>query len=257
MEEMCLISIYADNLIYWFALSYCMTAKQTPEKPSRYWHEAFESIKGRNDVKVHLLLHLLHGEDYAYNIAKFYRKSSIEINPLCDQSQIQPILSDMEKKEFLRSRNPPSVRRNKKFFSLNPAILQSPTGACPYHLPEGVLSIRNEDVEKLFTGLEKKGRPNSDQSGIETFDFVTFLLAARDLAKVESDDLKTDLEKMPAKFEPGDQARIEAADLATDLANLAQSIDTYIAEVWRLEREKRRINSLKYNVVAYVAPRKE
>ncbi|HRR42503.1 MAG TPA: hypothetical protein P5244_14815, partial [Syntrophales bacterium] len=171
--------------------------------------------------------------DYAYNIAKFYRKSSIEINPLCDQSQIQPILSDMEKKEFLRSRNPPSVIRNKKFFSLNPAILQSPTGACPYHLPEGVLSIRNEDVEKLFAGLEKKGRPNSDQSGIETFDFVTFLLAARDLA------------------------RIEAADLATDLANLAQSIDTYIAEVWRLEREKRRINSLKYNVVAYVAPRKE
>lgn len=239
MEIMDIFSIYGKIIPYFHIWRYlnisarpisnCMTAKQTPEKPSRYWHEAFESIKGRNDVKVHLLLHLLHGEDYAYNIAKFCSGSSIELNPLCDQSQIQPILSDMEKKGFLLSRKPPSVRKI-KYFLINPAILQSPAPG-PYHIPidgeDVVFSIREEDIKKFFAALKKVNRTYPAQSGTTKFDFVTFLIAVGEKAK------------------------------GLGFEDLGKSIDTYIAEVGRLEREKRRINSLEFNVVAYVAPRKE
>lgn len=204
-----------------------MTANQKTEKTLRYWHEVFKTIKGRNEVKVYLLLHLLHGSDYAYNIAKFYRESNIGLSPLGDPSQLQPILSEMEKEGFLSSKKSEASVRPRRYFSINPAILQSPTGNSPYHLPEGALSIQEKDLKELFAAMEKEKRIDPAQFGITKFDFVTFLLAVSEKAKY------------------------------LGFTSLGQSMDAYLAEVDRLEREKRRINSLEYHMKANIVPPKK
>ncbi|MDF0594264.1 helix-turn-helix transcriptional regulator [Methanotrichaceae archaeon M04Ac] len=193
-----------------------MTANQTTEKTPLYWHVALEDSKGRNDVKIHLLLHLLYEEDYAYNIANFFKKSKIKINTLCEQSQIQPILADMENKGFLLSRKSEASPRVRRYFSINPAILQSPMNATLHILSSGRgLYIRKEDLEELFAALKGCKRPDPSQLGIQKFDFIAFLLAVRALADVYG-------------FLP-----------------LSRELDLYISEVERIEREVRRIYAKK------------
>ena len=163
-------------------------------------------------MKVLLLLHLLHGEDYAYNIAKFFKESSIKINTLCDQSQIQPILNEMEREGFLTSRKSKASVRVRRYFSINPAILQSPMNATLHILSSGRgLHIGKKDLEELFAALKGRKRPDPSQIGILKFDFIAFLLAVSALAD-----------------EYG-------------LSPLAHKLNLYISEVERIEREERRI----------------
>ncbi len=167
------------------------------------------------------LLYLVLGEDYAYNMAKQFAEVSTDVNALKDQSQLHPLLKDLEERGFLISKKDKEDGRVHKYFSINPQILCSPNSLEVYPLPGdgGVLGIDLNDVRSFMDELGKKDRNRylkqwGKMRGTDKYDFITFLLAIQE----EANSLKR--------------------------TNLAQGIQAYISEIQRLEREKRRVHTL-------------
>lgn len=183
------------------------------------WHEAFDDAKGVNSAKVLALLYLMLGKDYAYRIAKQFNDVSTGINALKDQSQLQPLLKDLEKRGFLVSEKVKEDGRDRKYFSINPQILCSPNPIEEvYPLPGdgGAISIKRDDVTSFMNELAKKDRKQYLEKwgkirGTYKYDFVTFLLTVQEEAN------------------------------SANRTGLAQGIQAYISEIQRLERERRRV----------------
>lgn len=209
------------------------------EKGERgYWHEVFDNVKGSPIAKTLALLYLSMREDYAYNIAAQFKKLPINVKALKDQSQLQPILKDFEEKSFLVSRKEKIDGRDRKYFFINPQILYSPDGTENYPLlNKGSLGISYDDIkvflcdlsqtdcEKYLKGWDKSA--NVLQRSTEKYDFITFLLALQEEARIHN------------------------------RVSLAQGFDAYIVEIQRLEREKRREHILTSTIKAHIAKRKD
>jgi hypothetical protein len=212
-----------------------------------YWHEVFEEVKGTKPAKVLALLYLaVLGEGYAYDMVKPFpsknkkKKMEFNIKSFKDQSQIQPILKDLEKREFLISRIEKTDGRERRIFSLNPRILCTPDGSKIYQLPgDRVLGITEDDARKFLDKLaaEHRGQKyylkqwdvegiSKDYVtlGIRKYDFITVLLAMQEEARV------------------------------LNYLDLANKFGAYVTEIWRLENERRRIHELTCGISAYILP---
>jgi hypothetical protein len=74
-----------------------------------------------------------------------------------DQSQLQPILKDLEEKGFLTSKYDIVDWRKRKNFSVNVKVLRSPTGSRFYHLPgRSMLDIVDNYIKSLLIDWAKK-----------------------------------------------------------------------------------------------------
>jgi hypothetical protein len=198
-----------------------MTVIREADANITYWHEVFGEVKGTNSAKVCALLYLAMGTDYAYNMAIQFRNSKIGDKALIDQSQLQPILSDLEKKKFLTSKEDTRGGRKRKYFTLNRQVLCSPTGVEFYHLPPcSVLNISDDQIEDFLIELGKRDRNQyfSRIKSVNRFDFITFLVILQEEARVHCKD------------------------------NAAQHLDAYLREIERLERDRRRVHLQSYRL---------
>jgi len=172
-----------------------------------YWHEI---IKDYDNVEVKgskkyiysestaaiILLILAFGKDHAYNIAVLFQEwASLNELPrasvLKDPSKMSVMLKKMNDDDFIILDGVTVVNgRERKIYTINPRIIQSPVVSPPYKRADGtVLEIPIILVEKFLTWLSESGKHSSIKEqftetlhNLEKFDYLTFLSFIKEIA---------------------------------------------------------------------------
>jgi hypothetical protein len=182
---------------------------------SGYWHKKIRKLKihslskvGHNkryaikeDVASLILLYLLLGKDYTYNMAKeFSRNLTTEkgwkkeqinlLRSVKEQSQLQPILKLMSKKKFLIESKLDSEGRSRICYEVNPAIIVAPYYSDTYdseYISEiyGPIKIPEDQIRQLLQKMEEKSREAYFRkwSDIPNLKFDAFLGEVKDEAR--------------------------------------------------------------------------
>jgi len=183
------------------------------------WHEKIKGLKIRTpsqngnkkkqykikeDVASFILMYLTLKEDYAYKMAFQFSKYLTEKNgwkqelvedfkSLKDQSQLQPILSQMEKDKFLTSRKRKEGGRPRRYFRINPAVLLNPCEHSTQYVSDiyGAINVSEDQIARLLQKLEERFSEThsikpSSESTLEFKDVIYFIMKnARDVGMHE------------------------------------------------------------------------
>ena len=145
-----------------------------------------KSLEGHGAAAVLVLIYLVYGEDYPYNMAKFFKDNLSEkkgwkpeqlkhFKKLLDLSQLQTLLTNMRNKELLLSQ----YVGDRHYFRINPRILFfAASRYCSWHQREAETQWVKNDLKiyRFLGALKTRDRLSYFKrwSTIELFDFITF-----------------------------------------------------------------------------------
>jgi DNA-binding transcriptional ArsR family regulator len=180
------------------------------------WHRAIKVFKAEEEehdgeaATLVLMWLAIKGEDYAYNMAKIFKKELIVENGWAEEqlaylrslkkpSQVGTLLSKMEKEGFVASRKEQTGRRN-KYYALNVNMLccyikDERFRKSHYDSPKSKALHFDEAKDKSTVSEFQKELAKRDLTGylsrwsiIKKFDFFTFLAFLREEAKKMNDE---------------------------------------------------------------------
>jgi hypothetical protein len=151
------------------------------------WYDivkSYDDPKGKNPTKkddgtysqssvVILLIYLTFGDDYPYNIAKYFNRllhepfnPDLKIPPYSSNlrtAKVGTLLNQMNEDDLVTLIKKKVKGRLTKYYSINPRILQSPIQSETYFKPDGSLfKIPSETIEDLLGWLALKETGNGD-----------------------------------------------------------------------------------------------
>lgn len=132
-----------------------------------------------------ILIYLIFGDDYPYNIEKYFKDkfySNDDQNtkmPYCSNlrtSKVSTLLKKMEEDGLVTVREEKGKTRPRKVYSLNPRIIQSPIRDATYILPDrSIFEIPPEMIKQILPWVESPWEMRNYHIGRDGFfDYVNY-----------------------------------------------------------------------------------